>query len=376
MRKASAVRMGIIRPTDFLKRQPFGGASGFLENILPAIDSPVVIYGIGINGTPSWQPMPLRANVEFIAIADFSYPSTIPMRLKAFWGYLRYRRRILRSGIDILYVHSPESALPFLFHNRHVPVIFHQHGSGNPMLRSKYAYGRNRILARLFDVILREIHKRADWIIAIDQLCLEQVKRNGSNDKVSLLLNAVDIKKFSPNQESREHMRKRLAVDDEQHVILFVGRIEQVKRVDRLLDCMAYLKSSEVPFRLYLLGEGSLKKRFEDYVTEKRIQDLVTFVGYVASNELPSYYNMADVLVLPSEMEGVPMVLLEALACGTPVIASRVGGIPDLVSNRANGILLDEASPKALSTAIKEVCSYNFSRRVIANSVMPCSSVQ
>lgn len=368
--------IGIVCPSDFVMPQPFGGARGFVENMISELQYPAVIYGIGINGSTPWKPIFVKPHVRFIPISDFKYPSAIPMRLKSLFGYLRFRRRILQSGIDILYVHSPECVLPFLFCNRHVPIVFHQHGSGNALARSKFAWGRCRALERLFDLILREIHKRADWIILIDQFCLEQAKSNGAEDRVSLLMNAVDNKKFTPNEESRRRMRKNLGFADELYVILFAGRLEEIKRVDRVIDSMSHLRSEEVSFYLCVAGDGSLKRHLEKYVTRGHLQSSVVLLGTVPHDDLAHYYNMADVLVLPSEMEGVPMVLLEALACGTPVIASMVGGIPEFVVNGVNGVLLNDVSPKTIAAAIKQVRSHDFSRQAIADSVRPYSSTQ
>lgn len=126
--------------TDFIKRQTFGVASGLVEDLFPVIFSPMMIYGIGVNGTLSCNPVEIYPQIRFVAIDDFVNPAHVPMRFSTLWCYFLHRRRILRSGVDVLYVHSPEIALPFLFLNRRVPVIFHQHGSGNPLWRAKFAW--------------------------------------------------------------------------------------------------------------------------------------------------------------------------------------------------------------------------------------------
>ena len=367
-------RLGIIYPTDFTKSQHFGGSRGLIENILPEIKSHTVIFGIGINGTIPWKPILIKHNISFIPVCNLRYLSVIPNRLQALWAYFKLRKRIMSTKINIFYIHSPECALPFIFLNKDIPVIFHQHGSGNPMLKAKHYYGRSKIFKKIFDKILREIHKRSDWIIVIDKLCYDQAKRNGAGNKTSILMNAVDIKKFCPNFEDRKIMRKKYDLADEQFVILFAGRIEEIKRIDRIIDSMTYLNLKDDSFRLFVVGDGSLKKHFEQYTYKKKLQRLITFVGHVPNHELPSYYNMADVIILCSEMEGVPMVLLEALACGTPVIAPRLGGIPDFVSDSVNGIILDLVSPNAICQAIKEVRSLSFSRIGIAKSVLQLSS--
>ena len=366
--------IGIICPSDFTKLERSGGTSGFLVNIFSVLSGKVLIYGIGLSGTPVWQKISLQPNINFIAITDIKYPSLIPMRLRALFWYLLYRNRILQSKVDVLYLHSPECALPFIFFKKRIPLIFHQHGSGNPVKVSKFIWARKRPLIKVFDLMLKLIHKRADWIIAIDDLCFEQAKQNGAGNKVTLIKNAIDIEAFRPDPETRESMRGKLGLKDKQFVVLFVGRLEQIKAVDRAIDALAYLKKGEMTYHLYLAGEGSLKKDLKKYVNKKQLQSYVTFLGQLPHSYLPAYYNLADVLVLPSQMEGIPMVILEALACGTPVVASRVGGIPNIIVEGVNGVMIDDPSPSNLARTIEIVCSQNLDRHKIAESVKHLSS--
>ena len=102
--------------------------------------------------------------------------------------------------------------------------------------------------------------------------------------------------------------------------------------------------------------------------------DHVIFLGYVPHKQLSGLYNMADALLLPSLMEGTPMVVLEALACGTPVVASIVGGIPDLVKNGVNGYLLDQVNPPAIAETIERMVIQRFDRLTVSRSVQRWSS--
>ena len=96
---------------------------------------------------------------------------------------------------------------------------------------------------------------------------------------------------------------------------------------------------------------------------------IVTFLGHLPHDFLPTIYNMSDVLILPSETEGAPMVILESLACGTPVIASNVGGIPDIVTDGINGIVLNDLSPEKLALSIISILSNKLSRQEISESI-------
>ncbi|WP_084312844.1 glycosyltransferase [Desulfobulbus elongatus] len=350
--------IGVICPTDFIKRLPFGGASGFIQNALSAINYPIVIFGAGVNGTPLWTPQLLCDNVEFVATYAHLFPSRYPLRLRSLQGYLSSRRRILKSGVSLLYVHSPECALPFLFGDDRLPVVFHQHGSGNPVTSAKYSWARNRSLEQLFDQIHRTIYRRADWIIAIDRLCQDQVVENGAGNKVNLIMNAVDRGRFRPDPESRAIMRGATGCCDDELVILFVGRLEEIKQVDRLIKGVAEFRRKireKCRVRLLIAGDGTCLPALVQLRDTCGLADVVSFLGKVPHDRLPGYYNAADVLVLPSRMEGVPMVVLESLACGTPVIAATVGGIPELVRNGENGILLDQVTPESIATALADI---------------------
>jgi glycosyltransferase involved in cell wall biosynthesis len=368
VRTERKLAIGVICPADFVKRLPFGGGSGLVENLFPVAPFPMTVFGIGVNGTPVWQPVTLAAGVTFVAIAGFSFPARLPMRLSTLCAYFRHRRRILESGVDLLYVHSPEVALPFLFGRRRLPVIFHQHGSGNPLVRAKFPWARNRLLQRLFDDMLRIIHRRSSWTIAIDPLCLEQARRNGVAEKTSLIMNAVDLCRFRPDAETRRAMRERAGVGAAEVALLFVGRIEEIKRVDRVLDAMKLLRDDERGFRLFLAGDGTMRCRLEEEAAAAGLSSRVTFLGRIPHDELFRYYNMADLLVLPSEMEGAPMVVLESLACGTPVVASAVGGVPHIVRTGVNGFLA-AGDPASLAAAIRDGSALGKTREEVAGSV-------
>lgn len=368
------MRIGIIVPHDFIKRRPYGGAGGFLQGIVEDFGVELVVFGIGVNGSEAWRRSDVGSQVVFIPVADVRYPTPVPHRLKAFIVYALNRERIFRQKTDMLYIHSWECALPFLFFNKHVPVVFHQHGSSNPVERSIYKWARNGVLIALFDNMLKIIHRRADWVIAIDQLCLAQAQSNGAGSKVSLIMNAVDTKQYRFDDSVRLSVRRRYGVKEKETVLLFVGRIEKVKRLDKILASVWLIKKAGIGCRLLVAGTGSLKKECEQYVEENGIQPAVTFLGYVPPSDLPQYYNAADVLVLASETEGTPMVALEALACGTPVIAPNVGGLTDLIVSGINGLLLEDASPKKIASAIVRLGQYDFPREQIADTVGMWSS--
>jgi glycosyltransferase involved in cell wall biosynthesis len=368
------IRVGIIVPNDFIKRLPFGGASGFIQNIISVAPWQTVIFGAGANGSLLWQEKCLNENTTFVATYPISIPSRRPLRLIAFAGYLLNRKRIINSNIDILYVHSPECALPFIFGRKRKPVVFHQHGSGNPVSTATYAWARNSFFEWIFDKIHQVIYNRSDWVIVIDKLCKAQAVAQGAGEKLSLLMNAVNNRQFFPDDKTRDRMRNKHGLSDKETAILFVGRLEEVKQVDRLIKCLPALEPG-IGAKLFIAGEGSLRAGLERLAIESGIVAQVKFLGKISHNELPAYYNMADLLALPSKMEGVPMVILEALACGRPILATAVGGIPDLLVNGKNGVLMNEGSIIELAKGITDMAGMNWDRDQINNSASAWGAV-
>lgn len=362
--------LGILDTADYTNEELYGGSTGYIKSILPYMTSQkILIIGQGINGTTPWKPVSLSDNTTFIPVADFKFPSKIPLRLKALFAYTRYLRRIIMLGCDVFYVHSPEICLPFLLFNKKIPIIYHQHGFSNTLHSSKYSYGEAKIFRKFFDIARWLIYKKASWIIMIDNIGLQQAADSGVKNKTSLLLNAVDTYKFKPNQEARMALRKHFKLHDNVYSIFNAGRIEKQKGIQRLIECIPILKSKGVRFHIFIAGDGTYKNRLLDIVKFYEAETMVTFLGRIPHEKLPDYYNMADVFVLPSEREGVPMAILESLACGTPVVANSIGGIPNILKNGKNGILLENLSKETISSSIMDVLNFNYDRYEIAKTI-------
>ena len=362
--------LGILNPADFTNEEKYGGAGGFIKSILPSmIDYDVIIFGLGINGKIPWKPVQLSHNQKFIPIADFKFPSKIPMRLKSLYAYSFYRNKILNYGIDLLYVHFPEICLPFLFFNNDVPVVYHQHGFSNPLHASKYTYGKLHIFKKFYDIARIIIYKNANWIIQIDQIGLQQSALHGAKNKTSLLLNAVNTNHFKPNDKARNYMRKQYRISDDVVAIINTGRIEKQKGLQRLIKTIPLLKNKRIKFHIFLVGDGTYKRKLEDMVKAYQAEKDISFLGRIPHQYLPDYYNMADIFVLPSEREGVPMAILESLACGTPVVSNKVGGIPNFLRNGVNGMLLEDLSCETIASTVNNVILSKYDRRKVSKTI-------
>jgi len=135
--------------------------------------------------------------------------------------------------------------------------------------------------------------------------------------------------------------------------IIYVGRLIECKGVQFLLECFAQLANDNINNRLFLVGDGEYEGKTRELVSLLNIEDSVVFLGF-RENPRP-FIKQADLLVLPSKEEGFGRVLLEAMDVGTPVIGTRVGGIPEIVEHGVNGLLVNYGDVKSLNDSILKI---------------------
>jgi glycosyltransferase involved in cell wall biosynthesis len=168
-----------------------------------------------------------------------------------------------------------------------------------------------------------------DRIAAVSDTIKDRIVALGVKPgSVHVLPAAVDKTIFFPG--SRRAARGQLDIPLESKVLVWVGRMVAVKGLSTLLDAVADVSARFPELRLYLVGDGPLRRSLESRVAAAGLAARVTFTGRVAHRDLAPYYRAADVTVLPSHWEGMPNALLESHACGTPFVASAVGAIPQL----------------------------------------------
>ena len=150
--------------------------------------------------------------------------------------------------------------------------------------------------------------------------------------------------------------------------ILYVGRLEPVKGVQYLVRAMKRVHDTIPDARLIIIGDGTERAMLEALSTHLGIQNHVQFGGEVPHEKVLSFMQQADVFVLPSLSEGFPMVIIEALACGLPVIASRVGGVPEIITNEANGYLVEAKDTESIADNILVLLQDEKLRRKISDN--------
>ena len=155
-------------------------------------------------------------------------------------------------------------------------------------------------------------------------------------------------------------------------IILFVGRIVPQKGIDKLVQAVSRLQDKQ-GIRLVVIGGDDRSRaemqRLKDLARSLRIEDSVSFLGLIAHDELPFFYSAADVCVVPSYHESFGLVVLESLACGTPVVATKVGGAETLIRPGETGYLVKNNDPHCLADSISQLMLELPSRQGTASSI-------
>ena len=180
--------------------------------------------------------------------------------------------------------------------------------------------------------------------------------------RVTVVPCGVDTDLFRPLE--RTGVRRELALSPKERIVLFVGRIEPLKGIDVLLRAVSHLDGR---FRVLVIGgdgkDVARKSELATLAAELRIADKVTFLEAVPHGELPLYYNAADICVVPSYYESFGLVAVEAMACGIPVIASRVGGLKDTVRDGQTGYLVPWLCPEPFTERLELLLNNETLRR-------------
>jgi len=171
----------------------------------------------------------------------------------------------------------------------------------------------------------------------------------------------VDTERFRPDRSARQWLEAELGISGERPVLVAMGRLVHKKGFAVLLAAMPALLSRYPDTLLIVAGSGELDRSLQDFSRSLGVAEHVMFVGHVPWDQTRLYLAGATAVVVPSvvdhagNVDGLPNVLLEAMACGSAIVASKVGGIPDVVADGANGILVPPGQPDALAAAIADL---------------------
>lgn len=196
--------------------------------------------------------------------------------------------------------------------------------------------------------LVRWAAERSAATVAVSTALKDRLLALGvSKEKLHVFRNGVDLERFLPLPKDR--CKEKLDVG--RCVLLSVGNLIELKGHDLVIRALEHLPECE----LMIVGEGDLRESLQSLAGQVGVAGRVRFLGAVPQSELVDIYNASDMLVLASSNEGMPNVVLESLACGTPVVATNVGGIPEVVCSPEAGVVVQERDVESIVTGIRQL---------------------
>lgn len=308
-----------------------------LANALGEAGHTVDVYTQAIpNETPSIR---LDDNVSVTPVCQ---ARNFLVTFETLYYSINVRRQVNLNRYDVIHGTLMPASTIALSPKRSIEpqVVVTSHGtslgetlSHTPEIPSDYLL---RYFFHPMNVVMDNIAGRsADHVIAISTITRDQLANTYrfDADRLSLIPHGVNTDRFYPRSESHP------AVSTKKTSILFVGRLASRKGVSRAIESIATLRDDAV--ELLIAGTGRHEDRLKQLAQDCGVDENVKFLGFVPDDKLPVLYSAADVFVFPSRYEGFGLVVLEAMACGTPVVGTPVGGVPDIVEDGKTGFVVD-----------------------------------
>ena len=309
---------------------------------------------------PLVSPKILASHWYFLRRRPSAYVATLWTLIRANWGSLRYltaalaffpkaahfARQMQQENVSHLHAHfaSHPAAMAFVIHRlTGIPFSFTAHGSD--LHRDRHML-REKVAAAEFAVTISDYNKKV-----IAEKCGQHL-----SSKVEVIHCGVDTEFFAPVAE-----RPQSKSPQSTFTVLCIGTLHEVKGQTYLLQACRLLQEYGIALRCELIGEGEDRQSLEAEARRLDLADIVEFCGNLPREEVRLRLQQADVVCAPSvptkagRREGIPVVLMEAMASGVPVVASRLSGIPELVEHELTGLLFDPGNARELAAALRRL---------------------
>ena len=308
--------------------------------------------------------IPESANVEGIGV---TYPRFLVFpgaRFRCLYGLFCYlacrhivRKHVEEGGINLIHAHTimPDGFAALLLGGEfNIPVVCTVHGSDISIYPHE---SRARLLVTKWAL------RRINHLIAVSEDLGKKVNLLIGSKEVKVIRNGADEELFHANAKSAA--RTSLGLPDKVKIVLFIGNLLRVKGPEYLLQAIAHISSSD--FLLYLVGDGMLRAKLRAQAEHLGISARCVFVGARPHEEIASWLSAVDCLVLSSVSEGFPTIIAEAMMCRVPVVATAVGGIPEVVKHGRTGLLVQPRDPVSLGEAICSALQNDTNIQIMVN---------
>jgi len=275
-----------------------------------------------------------------------------------------------QSKFDL--IHFTDARESF-FCSPHAPMIGHVNDTYSAELQRPLGYKKNYPDWLLRWLYYSAVHflesrklQRLKIVVANSQFTAKTFVQNypNTNSKVRLCYKSVDVERY------REVYKKREAIppDPDRHVILFVGSNMHRKGVPDLINASPGVIEEHPETRFIIVGKDKAVPRLEALCSNLKVDHNFEFAGWRSQADLLGYYQQATIFVMPSLTEALGVTFLEAMAAGVPVIGTNVGGIPEIIQNEINGLLVPAESPSAITEAINRLLTDDQLRKSLAEN--------
>lgn len=363
----------LIDSSDF-RAFPPGGPLAHSRQLLAAFGPRLALVGICTDETPTgrWIERELDGERYLFYGLGRRRPGAarplVPARLQQFLRLTRHRRGVLSLGVRAAFVQAPEDLVAVAGWGLE-RLCYQFHGVENP-LDALPRYGWGRGLARWFDRRVFEALDRAEVILASadDAAIGRLVARSGgrlARERIVRFPTHYDPAVFGPAAPAdRAAARSDLGWGEADRVVVAVGRLNRVKGWDLVLDAFEPFRRAVTGARLCFVGDGEDRPALEARVAARGLGGQVSITGFLPPLEVARRLGAADLAVVGSHSEGWSVAMLEALACGVPVVSTDVSGARDLVRPGENGFVVEGRDPAALGAAMVRALALPGAREV------------
>jgi len=332
-----------------ITKSNFGGAQRYVHDLAVGLPKSEFEVKVASGGTGTLIDKLKDANIDVITIDSLQRDISLGKEWMAFWETVDIIRR---EQPDVLHINSSKAGVLGSLAGRllGVPnIIFTSHG---------WAFNEDRPIWQKF--ILKKMHwftvLLSHHTIAVSQELKRQMNWPFVNKKITVIHNGREIKNLLSREESRDNLiekEPRLTPYKDDFWSLTIGELHPVKRHDAVIEVMKELVDKEPNTRHLIIGSGEEEQELKVLIAKENLSEHIFLLGSV--DEASQYLKAADIFVLASRSEGMPYVLIEALLAGVPIVATRVGGIPEVIEDGVSGLLTPPLDNKALFKAIFEL---------------------
>ena len=270
-----------------------------------------------------------------------------------------------KCSFHIINFHQPFSAIGVLssISSRKVPLAYTCHSlsfeeyisrslsPGNPI---KWILRHLQVSAR--KSIERAVLKRSDQMIVLSEYTREKLERTYglAPSKVNVIPGGVDLERFRPSTDKAQ-IRTSMNLPQNKFILLTVRNLVPRMGLENLISALEIVQNGRKDPLLVIGGEGSLEPLLKEQARRCGVEDSVRFAGYIPDEDLPAYYQMADLFILPTaELEGFGLVTVEALASGLPVLGTPIGGTREILAKLGSDYLFNDSTPQSIAKGILE----------------------